>query len=59
MPRSIEAFQPAYIVSRKGNKKVVILTIKEDETMMELIEDLKDSNDLLRAEREAASFVPY
>jgi PHD/YefM family antitoxin component YafN of YafNO toxin-antitoxin module len=59
MARSIEALQPEYIVTRKGNKKAVILTLKEYESMMELIEDLEDSNDLLRAEREATSFVPY
>lgn len=31
----------------------------EYENIMELIEDLEDANDLLKAEREATSFVPY
>jgi PHD/YefM family antitoxin component YafN of YafNO toxin-antitoxin module len=58
MSRSIEIY-PEYIVNQKGAKKAVILTLKKYHSMMELIEDLEDSNDLLRAEREATSFVPY
>jgi hypothetical protein len=27
--------------------------------ILDLIEDLEDSNDLLKAEREATSFIPY
>lgn len=59
MSRSIEISQPEYIINQKGNKKAVILTLKEYESIMELIEDLEDANDLLRAEREATSFSPY
>jgi PHD/YefM family antitoxin component YafN of YafNO toxin-antitoxin module len=58
MSKSIEIY-PEYIVNQKGAKKAVILTLKKYHSMMELIEDLEDSNDLLRAEREATSFVPY
>jgi PHD/YefM family antitoxin component YafN of YafNO toxin-antitoxin module len=58
MSRSIEIY-PEYVVNQKGDKKAVILSLKEYDSMMELIEDLEDSNDLLRAEREATSFLPY
>jgi hypothetical protein len=58
MPKSTE-ISPEYIVSRKGTKKAVVLSLKEYESIVELIEDLEDSNDLLRAEREATSFIPY
>jgi hypothetical protein len=51
--------QPEYIVGKDGNKKAVVLRVKEYETLMALIEDLEDMNDLLKAEREATSFVPY
>ena len=59
MSKSIEISQPEYIINQRGNKKAIILTLKEYESIMELIEDLEDANDLLRAEREATSFSPY
>jgi PHD/YefM family antitoxin component YafN of YafNO toxin-antitoxin module len=59
MQSLIENVKPEYIVNKKGNKKAVILSIREYESIIEWIEDLEDANDLLRAEREADSFVPY
>jgi PHD/YefM family antitoxin component YafN of YafNO toxin-antitoxin module len=54
-----ETVKPKYLVDEKGHKKAVVLSLKEYETIMELIEDLEDANDLLKAEREATSFTPY
>jgi len=54
-----EKAKPKYLIDEKGNKKAVVLDIKEYKSIMELIEDLEDANDLLRAEREATSFIPY
>lgn len=51
--------KPKYLIDEKGHKKGVLLNIKEYKHMIELIEDLEDTNDLLRAEREATSFTPY
>ncbi len=53
------SFKPKYLVTEKGQKKAVLLDIKEYENIMEMIEDLEDANDLLKAEREAVSFIPY
>lgn len=54
-----ETVKPKYLVDEKGHKKAVVLSLKEYETIMELIEDLEDANDLLKAEQEATSFTPY
>ena len=54
-----ETVKPKYLVDEKGHKKAVVLSLKEYETIMELIENLEDTNDLLKAEREATSFTPY
>ena len=54
-----ETVKPKYLVDEKGHKKAVVLSLKEYETIMELIEDIEDANDLLKAEREATSFTPY
>jgi len=51
--------KPKYLVNDKGQKKAVVLDIKEYEDIMELIEDLADANDLLKAERQAVSFTAY
>ncbi len=59
MQSDIKTIRPKYLVDEKGNKKAVVLNFKEYENIMELIEDLEDANDLLKAEREATSFVPY
>ncbi len=54
-----ETVKPKYLVDEKGHKKAVVLSLKEYETIIELIEDLEDANDLLKAEREATSFTSY
>jgi len=54
-----ETVKPKYLVDEKGQKKAVVLSLKEYENIMELIEDLEDANDLLKAEREATSFTRY
>lgn len=59
MQSDIKAIKPKYLVDEKGNKKAVVLNFKEYENIMELIEDLEDANDILKAEREATSFIPY
>ncbi len=48
-----------YLIDEKGNKKAVVLGLKEYRNIMELIEDLEDTNDLLKAERKATGFTPY
>ncbi|TAN43307.1 MAG: hypothetical protein EPN22_10260 [Nitrospirae bacterium] len=53
------ALKPKYLVNEKGTKKAVVLDLKEYESIMDLIEDLEDANDLLKAEQEAVSFTPY
>ena len=59
MQSNIKTIKPKYLVDEKGKKKAVVLNLKEYENIMELIEDLEDANDLLKAEREATSFIPY
>jgi len=51
--------KPNFIVDEKGKKKGVLLNLKDYQRLGELIEDLEDTVDLLRAEREAVSFIPY
>lgn len=57
--QSVISVKPKYLVDEKGNKKAVVFNFKEYKNIMELIEELEDTNDLLRAEREATSFTPY
>jgi len=59
MQKSAETIKPEYIVNKKGNKKAVVLSLKDYKNILNLIEDLEDTNDLLKAEREATSFIPY
>ncbi|MDD5092084.1 MAG: type II toxin-antitoxin system Phd/YefM family antitoxin [Candidatus Wallbacteria bacterium] len=48
-----------YIIDDKGRKKGVILDMKKYQALIELIEDLEDTRDLLEAELEAREFTPY
>ena len=59
MQKVIENAKPEYIVNKKGTKKAVVLSLKEYENLLEMIEELEDANDLLKAEREATSFIAY
>ncbi|MBI5376993.1 MAG: hypothetical protein HZA77_16310 [Candidatus Schekmanbacteria bacterium] len=54
-----ENIKPKYMIDEKGHKKSVVLSLKEYKNIMELVEDLEDANDLLKAEREATTFTPY
>ena len=51
--------KPRYITNDKGKKTSVILNIRDYENLLEYLEDLEDANDLLKAERIAAGFIPY
>lgn len=53
------SLKPKYITNDKGKKTSVILNIREYEDLLEQLEDLEDSNDLLKAEQEAVGFTPY
>ena len=59
MKSSVKSLKRNYLIDDEGNKKAIVLTMVEYNNILELIEDLEDSNDLLRAEREATSFIPY
>jgi hypothetical protein len=59
MHKVVANIKPEFIVNKKGNKKAVILSLKEYRNILESLEDFEDANDLLRAEREARSFIPY
>ena len=59
MHKAVENVKPEFIVNKKGDKKAVILSLKEYENILEMLEDFEDANDLLRAERQATSFIPY
>ncbi len=51
--------KPEFVTDRKGRKKGVLLDIKSYQKLLSDLEDLEDTNDLLKAEREAKEFVPY
>ncbi len=59
MPELLEKLHPRYIVDEKGHKTAVIIDLGEYENFVELIEDLEDSQDLLKAKLEATNFTPY
>jgi hypothetical protein len=59
MQSAVEYAKPKFLVDARGHKKAVMINIKEYENILELIEDLEDANDLLRAENEATTFTPY
>ncbi len=59
MQNCLENAKPKFIVDEKGRKKAIVIDIKEYKNLIEMIEDLEDANDLLRAEREATAFIPY
>jgi len=59
MPRTAATLNPKFLVDEKGHKKGIILKPDEYKDLIELIDDLEDANDLLKAEREAVEFIPY
>lgn len=50
---------PRYVVDEKGQKNAVLLDIKEYRDLLELIEDMEDTRDIIKAELEAIAFTPY
>jgi hypothetical protein len=42
-----------------SNKKAVVINIKNDQNLMESIEDLEDARDLMNAEKKATGFTRY
>ena len=57
--RSAEHIKPKYLIDEKGNKKAVVIDIKDYHNLIEFIEDLEDARDLLKAEKKASGFTPY
>jgi hypothetical protein len=51
--------KPEFITDRKGRKKGVLLDIKSYQKLLATLEDLEDTNDILKAERDAKGFIPY
>lgn len=51
--------KPEFVTDPKGKRKAVLLDIKAYKKLLATLEDLEDTNDLLKAEREAKGFVPY
>ncbi|HUK57451.1 MAG TPA: hypothetical protein VLY20_12430 [Nitrospiria bacterium] len=51
--------KPQFITDEKGRKTSVVIDLRDYKNLMEYLEDLEDANDLLKAEREAAGFIPY
>jgi hypothetical protein len=51
--------KPQYITDEKGKKTSVVIDLRDYKNLLDYLEDLEDANDLLKAEREAAGFVPY
>ena len=59
MLKAAEQVKAKYLIDEKGNKKAVVIDIKEYQNLMEFIEDLEDARDLLKAEKKATGFTPY
>ncbi len=49
--------KPKFLIDEKGRKRGVLISPKDYRRMEELIENLEDTIDLLKAEREAVSFT--
>lgn len=59
MAEQLKKIHPRYIIDEQGKKSAVIIDLNEYENFMELIEELEDTADLLKAELEATEFTPY
>lgn len=51
--------KPKFITDVNGRKKEVVLSLKEYEQLMDFLEDIQDSYELLKAEKTAKKFIPY
>jgi PHD/YefM family antitoxin component YafN of YafNO toxin-antitoxin module len=52
-----EHIKAKYLIDEKGNKKAVVMDIQDYQSLMEFIEDLEDSHDLLKAEKKRLSLL--
>jgi hypothetical protein len=59
MDKTMRSARPKFLVDDRGNRKGVLLSLKEFREIEELIEIFEDTIALLKAEREATSFTPY
>jgi hypothetical protein len=59
MIKTAEHIKPKYLVDEKGHRRAVVMDIKDYKNLMEFIEDLEDSYDLIKAEKTAKGFTPY
>ena len=57
--KTAEHIKAKYLIDEKGNKKAVVMDIKDYQNLIEFIENLEDARDLLKAEKKATSFTPY
>lgn len=48
-----------FITDKNGDRKAVVMDMKDYENLMEFIDDLEDAYELFKAEREARKFIPY
>lgn len=55
----LKKFDPQYIIDEKGEKTAVVIDFDKYKSLVEFIEDLEDSVDLMKAELEATEFTPY
>jgi len=51
--------KPRYVTDEQGRKTSVIIPLRDYESMIDGLDDLEDTCDLLKAEREATGFIPY
>ncbi len=59
MIRKLAKFKPRYVLDKKGKKIAVVFDFHEYQSIIEFIEDVEDSRDLLKAELNATDFTPY
>ncbi len=59
MQKITKSTKPRYLTDDKGDKKAIVLSLKEYEKLLDALEDFQDAITLMKAEREATSFRPY
>jgi PHD/YefM family antitoxin component YafN of YafNO toxin-antitoxin module len=59
MPEKLNKIKPQYIVDENGQKTAVLINLEEYKSLIDLVEDLEDARDLLKAELETRDFTPY
>lgn len=59
MIKTLSKFNPQYVLDKKGKKIAVVFDFHEYLSILEFIEDIEDSRDLLKAELNATGFTPY